>query len=134
MVCMCMSCSPGKMSTKRKVTIFSSVGLAAITSYLTFTTTNNPAISSALPVLLSLAACPLMCAVLGGIMWFSRRSSTRNKGNSHNTQIATNSRDIAPYHDQETLQHTNKNQNENLKLLGTTDLSTNKNSKNKNIE
>jgi hypothetical protein len=117
------------MSTRRKVTIFSSVGLAAaITSYLTFTTTNNPAIASALPVLLSLAACPLMCAVLGGIMWFSRHSSTSNKGNSHNIQIATNTRDIAPYHDQETLQHTNKNQNGNYPL------SSNKNSKNKNIE
>lgn len=132
---MCMSCSPGKMSTKRKVTIFLSVGLAAaITSYLTFTTTNNPAIASALSALLSLAVCPLMCAVMGGIMWFSRRSSTSNKGNSRNTQIATNTKDIAPSHGQETLQYKNKNQSENLELLGTTELPSNKNSKNKNIE
>lgn len=98
---MCMSCNPGKTSTKRKVTIFSSVGLAAaITSYLIFTTTNNPAIASALPALLSFAACPLMCAVMGGIMWFSRHSSTSNKGNSHNRQIATNTKDTDPCHDQ----------------------------------
>jgi hypothetical protein len=116
-----MSCGPGKMSTKRKVTIFLSVGLAiAITTYLVFTTTNNPTIASALPALLSLAACPLMCAVIGGIMWFSRRSSTINKGNSHsshdsyNTQIATNTKEVSPWRSQEMLQHTNRNQNENL--------------------
>jgi hypothetical protein len=132
---MYMSCSPGKMSRKRKVTIFSSVGLAAaITSYLTFITTNNPAIASALPALLSLAACPFMCAIMGGIMWFSRRSSTSNKGNNHNTQIATNTKDIALCHDQVTLQHTNKTQSENLELLRTTELPGNKNSKNKNVE
>jgi hypothetical protein len=130
-----MSCSPGKMSTKRKVTIFLSVGLvAAITSYLTFTTTNNPAIASVLPAFLSLAACPLMCAVMGGIMWFSRRSSTSDKGNSHDTHTAANTKDIAPCQGQKTLQHTNKNQNENLELLKTTELPSNSSGKNKNIE
>jgi hypothetical protein len=104
-----MSCSPGKVSTKRKVTIFLSVGLAAaITSYLTFTTTNNPAIASALPPLLSLAVCPLMCAVMGGLMWFSRRSSASDRGNSRDTQIATNTKDLAPCQGQEILQDTNK--------------------------
>jgi hypothetical protein len=122
-----MSCDLGKTSTRRKVTMFSFVGLAiAIATYLALISTSNPAIASALPVLLSLAACPLMCAVIGGIMWFSRRSSTSNEGNSHNSQSAINTNDIAPLHDQGTLQHTNKNQNENLELLGTTELPINK--------
>jgi hypothetical protein len=126
------------MSTKRKVIIFSSVGLViAFATYLAFTTTNDPTVATALPVLLSLAACPLMCAVMGGIVWFSCRSSTSIKGNSlnsHNTQIATDPKEVAPRANQETIQHTNRNQNENLELLGTTELPGNKNSKNKNIE
>lgn len=131
---MCMSCNLGKTSIKKKVTIFSFVGLSiAIATYLAFMTTNNPAIASALPALLSLAACPLMCAVIGGIMWFSRRSSTRNKGNSR-TQIASNTNEAAPWCNQEMLQHINKNQSENLDLLGNTGLPLNKNSKNENIE
>jgi hypothetical protein len=90
-----MSCDNGKISTKKKFIIFSSVGLAiAIATYLVFTTTNNPAIAAALPALLSLGACPLMCAIVGGLMWFSRRSSTRKdncEGNhDRNAQIATN--------------------------------------------
>jgi hypothetical protein len=133
-----MSCGSGKMSTKRKVTIFSSVGLAiAIATYLAFITTNNPTITSAILALLSLAACPLMCAVIGGAMWFSRYSSTSNNvnsHNSHNTQIATNSKEVQSCPNQEMLQHTNRIQNENLELLGTPELPINKNSKNKNIE
>jgi hypothetical protein len=97
-----MSCDLGKTSTKRKVTIFSFVGLAiAIATYLALISTNNPAIASALPVLLSLAACPLMCAVIGGIMWFSRRPSTKDKGNSHNTQIASNTKEVSLWGNQE---------------------------------
>lgn len=86
---MCMSCDSGKISTKKKVIIFSLVGLAiAIATYLVFTTTNNPAIAAALPALLSLGACPLMCAIVGGLMWFSRRSSTR-KDNYKENQAQT---------------------------------------------
>jgi hypothetical protein len=133
-----MSCGSGKMSTKRKVTIFSSVGLAiAIATYLAFITTNNPTITSAILALLSLAACPLMCAVIGGVMWFSRHSSTNNKvnsHNSHNTQIAANTKDVAPWRNQEMLQHTNRNQNENIGVLGATELPGNNNIKNRNIE
>lgn len=116
-----MSCDSGKISTRKKVTIFSSAGLAiAIATYLAFATTNNPAIAAALPALLSLGVCPVMCAVVGGLMWFSRRSSKRNDNSKvshdHNTPIATNTKDEVPWHNQEILQHTNKNQNENLQL------------------
>lgn len=81
---MCMSCGSGMMSTKKKVTIFCSASLAiAIATYLGFTTTNNPAIAAALPALLSLGVCPLMCAVVGGLMWISRRSSISNNMHTH---------------------------------------------------
>lgn len=118
---MCMSCDSGKMSTKRKVTIFFSTSIAiAIATYLAFTMTNNPALSAALPALLLFGACPLMCAAVGGLMWFSCHCSTRNdkrKGNhGHNTAIATNTKDEAPWRNHEILKHTNRNQNENLEL------------------
>jgi hypothetical protein len=92
---MCMACDPGKMSTKKKIIMFSSIGLViAITAtYLVLTTTitNNPTIAAAIPVLLSFAACPLMCAAVGGLMWFSRRSSKINESHksSHNKLIST---------------------------------------------
>jgi hypothetical protein len=66
------------------------VGLAiAIATYLVFTTTNNPAIAATLSMLLSFAACPLMCAPVGGLMWFSRRSSTSTDNHKSNRSSST---------------------------------------------
>jgi hypothetical protein len=81
-----MTCDTGKMSTKKKIIICSSIGLAIAASiYLVLTTTNNPAIATALPAVLTFAACPLMCGVMAGVMWLSRRSSrTKNKNKYYN--------------------------------------------------
>lgn len=134
---MWMACDSGKMSTKKKIIMFSSMGLVIVTAtYLVFTTTNNPAIAAALPALLSFATCPLMCAAVGGLMWFSHRSSTSNdnhKGNSHSTPMATNTKEEVPCCNQEILQHTNRNQNENLELTRTIELPSSKNNKNKDV-
>src|SRR5215207_11180962 len=85
-----MACDSGKMSTKKRFIMFTSMGLIiAIATYVAFTKANNPAMVSAIPVLLSFAACPLMCAFVGGLMWFSHRSSTINdkhKGSGHSRQ------------------------------------------------
>ena len=118
---MCTSCDSRKISIKKKFAIFSSVGLViAITTYLAFTTTNNPTIAAALPALLSLSVCPVMCAVVGGLMWFSSRFSTGNdkhKGSrGHNMPLAINTKDEAPWRNQHRLRHTNRNRNENPEL------------------
>lgn len=64
--------------TKRKIAIISSAGAGiAIVSYFAFTT--MPALAAAIPAILTFAACPAMCAAMGGTMWFQkRRSNKRN--------------------------------------------------------
>lgn len=90
---MCMSCSTGRI-TKKKIAIFSSIGvLIVVGTYFAFVTTNNPAVAAAIPALLSFAACPAMCMALGGIMWFSSRFS-RNK-NKYNNILMDSSREQA---------------------------------------
>ncbi|HJT46938.1 MAG TPA: hypothetical protein VJ729_02060 [Nitrososphaeraceae archaeon] len=78
-----MSCNTKGLSRKRKIIILSSLGSGMIAvSYLTFTTTSNPAVAATLPALLYLAACPAMCVGMGGMMWFmSRFSKKKNKDN-----------------------------------------------------
>lgn len=82
-----MSCNTKGLSKKKKIILFSSVGsgMAAV-SYLTFTTTSNPAIAATIPALLPLAACPVMCVGMGGIMWFMNRLS-KNKNKNKNNQM-----------------------------------------------
>ena len=132
-----MACDSGKMSTKKRFIMFSSMGLViAIATYVAFTTTNNPAMAAAIPVLLSFAACPLMCAVVEGLMWFSHRSSTSNdkhKGSSHSRPIDINAK-APPCSNQEILQCTNKNYNENLELARITEMSNSKDNKGNAIE
>lgn len=71
-------------NTKRKVIFFSVIGIAVIAaSYGVFIAANNGA-ALALSGILGFAACPAMCAIMGGGMWIaSRFGSKRNqKGNS----------------------------------------------------
>lgn len=103
----------------------------AIATYFVFTTTNNPAIAAALPALLSFAVCPLMCAAVGGLMWFSRRSSKSNDNHedSHNIPIATNTKEEVSCCSQKILQSINKNQNEDLEVTRITEVPKYRNNK-----
>jgi uncharacterized membrane protein YbhN (UPF0104 family) len=85
---MCMSCNTGKLTTKKKIILFSSLSVGvAVASYFALTTTNNPAVAAALPTVFAFGACPLMCAAMGGAMWFSRRiSKSKNKVTSDRLQ------------------------------------------------
>lgn len=78
------SCNTGKIKTKKKIIIFSSIGLAiAAATYLAFTTTtNNSATAAAIPALVSFAACPAMCAAIGGGIWLKNRFSKNNNDNN----------------------------------------------------
>jgi hypothetical protein len=74
-------CNIGK-STKTKVIIFSAIGIGIVsTSYFVFTSNNGAAL--ALSGLLGFAACPVMCAVMGGTMWIgSKLGKTKRKTTS----------------------------------------------------
>jgi hypothetical protein len=79
---MFVACNSCMSSTKKKIIVFSFLGLAIATAYLVLTATNNPATAAAIPVFLPFATCPLMCAAIGGLMWFSRRRHSKSN-NSH---------------------------------------------------
>jgi hypothetical protein len=84
------SCNTGKISIKRRIIMFSSVGLGiAAATYLVFTTTNNPALAAAIPALLSFAVCPAMYAAVGGMMWLSSRFSRNKKKDNNSISIDT---------------------------------------------
>lgn len=71
-------CNIGK-STKIKLIVFSAIGIAIVgTSYFVFTPNNGAALG--LSDLLGFAACPFMCAIMGGIMWIgSKFGETKSK-------------------------------------------------------
>ena len=76
-----MSCDTGNLTRRKKIILFSSLSIGVgIITYIVFTTTNNPAVAATIPAVLTLGACPLMCAAVGGAMWFSQRlSKNKNK-------------------------------------------------------
>lgn len=76
---MCMACNNGKM-TKKKIALFSSIAVAiGASTYFIFITTNNPAIAATIPLVLSFAVCPAMCAGMGGILWLINRKKKNSK-------------------------------------------------------
>jgi hypothetical protein len=88
---MCMSCggndsenNSGRRFSKKRIAILSAMGAGAIGAvYLSFTA--NPAIGASISAILAFAACPAMCAAMGGTMWLSRRFS-KKKGNMQQMQ------------------------------------------------
>ncbi len=79
-------CNIGK-TNKTKIIILSAIGASILAaSYYFFISPNNGPVL-ALSGLLGLAACPAMCAVMGGAMWMASRlgSKKNQKANSENT-------------------------------------------------
>ena len=69
-------CNLGK-NTKTKVIVLSVIGIAIVAaSYFVFTSTNNGT-ALVLSGILGFAACPAMCAVMGGGMWIASRFANR---------------------------------------------------------
>ncbi len=73
-----MSCSSGKITKKRIITLLVVAIGIAITIYAISIATKNFSILVASPLVLGLLGCPLMCGVMAGGMWLSHRLS-RNK-------------------------------------------------------
>lgn len=64
-------------NTKTRVIFFSVIGIAVVAaSYAVFTAANNGA-ALALSGILGIAACPAMCAIMGGGMWIASRFANR---------------------------------------------------------
>jgi hypothetical protein len=74
---MCMSCNSGKF-TKRRIITLSLLGVGVAAGIYFAFSTDNPTIAAAVPALTAFAICPVMCAAIGGLMWFMSRSS-KNK-------------------------------------------------------
>ena len=78
-------CNIGR-NTRTKVIVLSVIGVAVVgASYLMFTATNNGAVL-ALSGLLGFAACPAMCAAMGGIMWVASRLGSKKNENVNSQQ------------------------------------------------
>ena len=67
-----MSCSSTKM-TKKRIAVFSAIGAGTATILYVAFATHNPSLAALAPTFLTLALCPVMCAVIGGAMWFSNK-------------------------------------------------------------
>jgi hypothetical protein len=67
-------------------------GAAGVITYVSLAA--NPVAAAALPVVLVFAACPAMCAAMGGVMWLSRRFSKR-KNQAQIQQPVVNSKEEA---------------------------------------
>lgn len=79
-ISMCMSCNSTGKITRKKLVIFSALGVGiGAAMYLAFTATNNPAIAALTPLLLVFVPCLGMCAAIGGILWLTGRLSKNGK-------------------------------------------------------
>lgn len=75
---MCMSCNNTRNPLKKiSIVLAMVIGIGAIT-YFVFSATNNPVFAASIPLIMSFAACPLMCAAMGGSMWLMNRYKKRN--------------------------------------------------------
>ena len=74
---LCVSCGSGG-SIKRKIAIASSVAAVGVAG-VSFYVFSNSSLAASLPSILILAACPAMCAAMGGAMWLSGKLSRRKQ-------------------------------------------------------
>lgn len=79
----------GGHSKKRIIAIISGAAIAA-TGIAYVSLAANPVAAAVIPTVLAFAACPAMCAAMGGAMWLSRRFKKRNNNNIMQTQSLNN--------------------------------------------
>lgn len=73
-----MACNSGGRGriTRKRIVVLSSVGAGiAAASYAALTL--NPLAGVAAPLILAFAACPAMCAAMGGAMWIRKRMAKK---------------------------------------------------------
>jgi hypothetical protein len=95
---MCMSChntgGAGSNKKKRMIAIIlgAGIGVAGI-AYVSLAA--NPVAATAIPAVLVFAACPAMCAAMGGAMWLSRRFSKRKNQTEVQQPIVNSKEEVA---------------------------------------
>ena len=72
-----MSCGTGRM-TKKKIAIFSGMGIVATGLFYFAFATHNFTLAAVTPILLTPVLCLAMCAVMGGVIWFSNKFRKKN--------------------------------------------------------
>jgi hypothetical protein len=89
-----MSCHGNNRKRRIAIIAGAGIGAAGVITYVSLAA--NPVAAAALPVVLAFAACPAMCAAMGGAMWLSRRSSKRkNQAQVQQQQPVVNSKEEA---------------------------------------
>ena len=76
---MCMSCNSTRKPLKKIIIVLAMVIGIGVIMYFVFSATNNPVFAASIPLIMTFAACPLMCAVMGGSMWLMNRYKKKNK-------------------------------------------------------
>ena len=113
-----MSCNSGKMTKKRIMTLaVLAIGIVAII-YAVSIATKNFSILAVSPLVLGFLACPLMCGVMAGGMWLSRRlSRNKHKANSQTNSGTCFQHENENEHDHGTLYKSKGNRSDG-KVLG----------------
>jgi hypothetical protein len=92
---MCMSCHG---NNRKRIAIIAGAGTGAAGVITYASLAANPVAAAALPAVLAFAACPAMCATMGGAMWMSRRFKKRNNDNNsimHTQPLNSNANELA---------------------------------------
>ena len=99
-----MSCSNGRMTKKRIITLAVVIIGAAAAIYGVSLATKNFAVLALPPVVLGFLCCPLMCGVIGGVLWLTNRHS----GNKQKMRLDESTSGCC----QSNHDHSHKDQNE----------------------
>jgi hypothetical protein len=87
---MYMSCHG---NNRKRIAIIAGAGAGAAGVITYASLAANPVAAAALPVILAFAACPAMCAAMGGAMWLSKRFSKRKNQAQVQQQPIVNSKE-----------------------------------------
>jgi uncharacterized membrane protein YciS (DUF1049 family) len=101
-------------NNRKRIAIIAGAGAGAAGVITYASLAANPVAAAALPAVLAFAACPAMCAVMGGIMWLNRRIS-KKKGNAQLIQQKQKTKEEEVYN----LESTTEEQQEKLTIAVT---------------
>jgi len=88
---MCMSC---RGSNRKRIAIIAGAG-AGVAGIAYASLAASPISAAALPVVLAFAACPAMCAAMGGAMWLRKRFSKRKNLTRVQEPVANSKQEVA---------------------------------------
>jgi hypothetical protein len=89
---MCMRCN---RNNRKRIAIIAGAGAGAAGVITYVSLAANPVSAAVLPVVLAFAACPSMCAAMGGAMWLSKCFSKRKNQAQVQQQHVINSKEEA---------------------------------------